>query len=207
MGFIFGLLFFMGGNCYGIPLKPFVFPTLWHQQEYKGADWKPIEYGIYTDAISQSAEFYIEFNKAPTFSGQKHGFWLFDIDDVPNIYDIGGTGNREAVIMGWTWTDLSHEGIYSMTYNGSNYGPEIGPVPYLLDDKVISFSMPFEWLNVSDGEFGYSLESRHVGGINTIVQGFTNSTYISSVPEPATMFLLGSGFIVLAIFGRKKFNK
>ena len=28
-----------------------------------------------------------------------------------------------------------------------------------------------------------------------------------SVPEPATMFLLGSGLIVLAGFGRKKFKK
>jgi len=28
-----------------------------------------------------------------------------------------------------------------------------------------------------------------------------------SVPEPATMFLLGSGLIVLAGFGRKKFIK
>ena len=129
-GFVFGLLWFLAGNCYGIPLKPFVFPTLGHQQEYKDADWKPITYGIDTDAISQSAEFYIEFNKTPTFSGQKHGFWI-DIDDVSSISDIGGTGDREAVIMSWTWTDLSHEGIYSMTYNGSNYGPEIGPIPYL----------------------------------------------------------------------------
>ena len=42
--------------CYGTPLKPFVFPSLWHQLEYKNADWKPIEYGVYTDSEDQWVE-------------------------------------------------------------------------------------------------------------------------------------------------------
>jgi hypothetical protein len=207
--FVLGLICFLAGDCYGIPLKSFVFPGLWHQQEYKNADLKPIEYGVYTDSNIQSAEFYIEFNKTPIFSGQKHGFW-FDIHDVSSIEDLKtmGTADREAVIMAWTWSDLSHEGIYSLAQYGPGiYGPEMGSIPYTLNDTIIRFSMPFAWLNVSSGSFAYELQSRHVGGSNTIVFGFTNQTHNAAVPEPSTMLLLGISLASIAGFGRKRFKK
>ena len=39
------------------------------------------------------------------------------------------------------------------------------------------------------------------------VQDKAGGTTTAHVPEPATMLLLGSGLIVLAGFGRKKFKK
>ena len=62
------------------------------------------------------------------------------------------------------------------------------PIPYTLSDKTITFTMPHLWLNVNDGEFGYSFESREVGGIDTKVLGFTNNTHNAAVPEPSIIF-------------------
>ena len=77
MPFIFVLSFFLDGDCHATQLKSFVFPSLWHKQEYKGADWKPIEDGTYTDNNNWIAELYKEFNKALTFSGDKHRYFNF----------------------------------------------------------------------------------------------------------------------------------
>ena len=96
MSFVFVLSFFLAGNCYATQLKPFLFPSLWPKQEYKGADWKAIEHGIYTDNNNQTVELYIEFNKAPTFSGDKHGYFGYKLQRRN-----AGVGGKNTIILGY----------------------------------------------------------------------------------------------------------
>jgi hypothetical protein len=125
---------------------------------------------------------------------------LFDVSDISGI---GGTADRQAVIMGWTWSDLSHEGIYYVAqFDYSTYGPEIGPIENSLTDRTLIFSIPIAELNLTSSDFAYSLQSRdaNYGCPNTIVHGYTNNTYNGYVPIPSTLWLLGTGILGLTGF-------
>ena len=82
------------------------------------------------------------------------------------------------------------------------------------------------WTQLTDGEFGTGKKDFHVltGTLDysgflagdwmyavttnsPTVTAFSPKTTASTVPEPATMLLLGAGIAALAGFGRKKFKK
>ena len=96
LSFIFVLSFFLGGNCYATQLKPFVFPSLWHKQEYKGAYWQPVEDGTYTDN-NKIAELYKESNKALTSSGDRHRYFGYELKSRNS-----GVDGKITIIHGYT---------------------------------------------------------------------------------------------------------
>ncbi|MCJ7541477.1 MAG: PEP-CTERM sorting domain-containing protein [Desulfobacterales bacterium] len=64
---------------------------------------------------------------------------------------------------------------------------------------------PNHWAIMDDGDF--TLEIGDIAGLPT--NGLSHVSYFGprSVPEPATMLLLGSGLLGLALFGRQRFKK
>ncbi len=82
---------------------------------------------------------------------------------------------------------------------GGNLGSSISTGSWILSEGIISFIVDIEGTTLDGNEIAF-----HWGQTcgNDTIEGST-----APVPEPATMFLFGTGLIGMATVGRKKFRK
>lgn len=99
--------------------------------------------------------------------------------------------------------DQQMDGFGNFMYEigSSAEADRVESLTFTITDGAISSDSDFYIANLNGNHF-----ASHVGPNSLTQTGFI-SDGTPSVPEPATMFLLGTGFIVLAGFSRRKFKK
>ena len=112
------------------------------------------------------------------------------------------------------------EGLLGLTYDDplvefiqkDETGDPLDVVPSSWTYAVLKYGVgtpsvtnPDHWAIMDDGDF--DLELGDISGLPT--GGLSHVSYFTgqSVPEPATMLLLGSGLFGLALFGRQRFKR
>jgi PEP-CTERM motif-containing protein len=151
--------------------------------------------------------FTIDFNE-PANDARFLSFDIYDIyegsePDLGNILDLDllWDSTRSGGDLSGTLGDYTVLTDYTLAGSGSGEAD----IEFLI--PVVESSLPYFYLYIQSGAYvdPFGTPARDW----TANAGFEEirTTGIPSVPEPATMLLLGTGFLGLALFGRQRFKK
>lgn len=179
-----------------------------------------VQWGSTVDNAAQTASFYIVFNESPDFftvdayGRQADSFQYFiEADSTAVNYYRSESLIRGGEIYVDGDIDICTQDAFG--YSGSEcggWGPYRGSVSYQLSGDTLWFTVPWELMNLNDGQFSYLLEFYEFGrwNANGDVFGLSGATYPGgslpppSIPIPAAAWLFGSAFGVL-IWVRRTF--
>lgn len=187
----------------------------------------PLWYGSLVHRPSETATFFIQFDRAPDlftideFERQADNFQYWTDSEAPNAIERTYAGLRGEIPLG-TQTVISSREIpflnqmeiiwpqadsYTGPRDRGSWGSIEGHSAYhLFGDSLLAFTVPLSLLHDTDGRFYYTFETYEYGAWSGVdYNGVSGKFYaVSPAPEPAQVALLLAGLGLLAARGWRR---